>query len=151
MYTREFKSEDWDIFSSLCKEFYNSGVTLRSYDEESAKKTFSRVLDRHENLWGFFIMDKDTDVPVGYSLLTSYWCNEEGGNVAVLDELFISPTSRKKGHASLFMQWLEEFFKDKAVSITLEVLTTNVNACHLYCKEGYSPDGFTTFTKKINN
>ncbi|MDD4839316.1 MAG: GNAT family N-acetyltransferase [Clostridia bacterium] len=147
MFVREFEKSDREAFKELCKEFYRSNATLREYDESIANLSFDRVLDRHENLWGFFIIGEDGIA--GYSIITSYWCNEEGGNVIVLDELYISSNSRNKGYASMFMDWLEVFYKDKAVSITLEVLTSNVNACHLYCKEGYMPDGFTTYTKKI--
>ena len=94
-------------------------------------------------------MDKETDKEAGYALVTSYWCNEEGGNIIVLDELYIWSKQRKKGYGSQFMEWLEGYYRDKATSITLEVLTTNVNACHLYCKEGYVPDGYITYTKKL--
>lgn len=149
MIVREFQPEDKQVFKRLCKDFYSNNATIRSYNDELTEKTFNTVLAKHENLWGYLMFDKLSLEPVGYSLITSYWCNEEGGNVLVLDELFIVPTDRHKGYASTFMEWLEKEFKDKAVSITLEVLTTNVNACHLYQKEGFIPDGFTTYTKKI--
>ena len=149
MIIREFQKEDRNIFLSLCSEFYNSNATLRPYNNTVAEMTFDRVMAKHENLWGYMLFDKMSDEPVGYSLITSYWCNEEGGNILVLDELFISPIGRHKGYATTFMEWLQNNFKDKAVSITLEVLTTNVNACHLYIKEGFKPDGFTTYTKEL--
>ena len=86
---------------------------------------------------------------VGYALVTSYWCNEEGGNILVLDELYISPNSRHHGYGSKFLEWLEHEFKGKAVEITLEVLKTNQDARSLYKKDGLVPDGFITYTKKI--
>lgn len=149
MIIEEFRESDKDTFLRLCKEFYDSHATLRPFNFKVAEMTFLRVMAKHENLWGYMFFDKETKEPVGYSLITSYWCNEEGGNILVLDELYISPNGRHKGYASFFMEWLEKNFKDKAVSITLEVLTTNVDACHLYLKEGYKPDGFTTYTKQI--
>ena len=76
-------------------------------------------------------------------------CNEEGGNILVLDELYICPTSRHHGYGGTFLKWLEEQFKDKAAEITLEVLTTNQDAKSIYQKDGLEPDGFVTYTKVI--
>lgn len=149
MLVRQFNANDADIFYSLAKEFYSSGATKRDYDQIVSEKTFNQVISKHENLWGFFITDLEEQVVVGYALITSYWCHEENGNVIVLDELFISPTYRHKGFGKMFLQWLETEFHEKAVAITLEVLSTNMVAQDLYNKAGFSPDGFVTFTKNI--
>lgn len=132
----------------MCRDFYESRPTLHGYNEQYAKLTFERIIETHENLWGFWIIG-DADELVGYSLVTSYWCNEEGGNDMVLDELYIKPEFQHRGYGSLFLEWLQEHFKGQGVSITLEVLTSNMHACHLYLKEGFSPDGYTTYTKNI--
>lgn len=149
MIIKNFKECDLNEFLKLCKEFYGSYSTIKPFDENKAKNTFLRVIENHENLWGYFIIDSENGNKVGYSLVTSYWCNEEGGNVLVLDELYISPSSRHHGYGGKFMEWLENEFKGKAVSLTLEVLTTNQNAKSLYNKEGLVPDGFVTYTKNI--
>lgn len=150
MLVKPFSKDDEQTFYKLCKEFYSSGSTLRGYDSEIAKKTFNRVLDHHENLFGYFIIRKDSNEVIGYALITSYWCNEEGGTVLILDELYICPEDRHKGYASSFMDWLQLEYKDKAVSVTLEVLTSNQTAQLLYKKEGFVPDGFMTMTKEFN-
>ncbi|MDR1697848.1 MAG: GNAT family N-acetyltransferase [Erysipelotrichaceae bacterium] len=146
MIIQEFTSQDQERFRCLSKEFYVGGATLRPYNEEISLKTFKRVLDHHENLWGYLFYDKENGDAIGYALVTSYWCNEEGGEVILIDELYISPKNRQKGYAKIFMEWLETTFKDK-VAITLEVLTTNIDAKMLYDKAGYQPDGFVTYTK----
>jgi len=149
MNVKSFEKSDEKTFLELSRQFYSSGSTLRQYDEDIAKKTFQRVLDHHENLFGYFIIRKDSDEVIGYSLVTSYWCNEEGGTVLILDELYIDQQDRHHGYATMFIEWLQNEYKDKAVSITLEVLTSNICAQHLYKKEGFVPDGFLTMTKKI--
>ncbi len=149
MLVKPFDKSEEALFLKLCKDFYNSGSTLRPFNEELSKKTFERVLDHHENLWGYFIIRKDSEAVIGYSLITSYWCNEEGGTILILDELYIDPDDRHKGYASQFMEWLQKEYKDKAVAITLEVLTSNQHAQNLYIKEGFKCDGFTTMTKNI--
>lgn len=150
MIVRHFNSGDEGAFLQMCREFYQANATLHKFSETTARKTFKRIIERHENLWGFLIYDKDSLETIGYSLITSYWCNEEGGNVLIIDEIFILPEYRHKGHAGLFMEWLEQHFKDIAVSVTLEVLTTNQNAKALYEKEGFTPDGFVTYTKYLS-
>ena len=86
MHVRYFSENDEDTFLRLCGEFYNSHATLRPYDAQIAEKTFRRVIDHHENLWGYLIFEEEGGPAAGYGLLTTYWCNEEGGNVLLLDE-----------------------------------------------------------------
>lgn len=58
----------------------------------------------------------------------------------LLDELYIAPPFRHKGYAKQFMEWMQEKFKKKVVSVTLEVLTGNERAISLYKEEGFDPD-----------
>ncbi|MGI6714170.1 MAG: GNAT family N-acetyltransferase [Bacilli bacterium] len=149
MNVRPFLAADQPIFFRLAQEFYDSGSALRDYDEKLTKMTFDRVLAHHENLEGYFITRNDSHEVVGYALITSYWCHEEGGTVLILDELYIAENFRHQGYASCFLEWLIEEYKEKAVALTLEVLTSNLTAQSLYQKEGFTPDGFMTMTKKI--
>ena len=149
MQIKEFEKKDKDVFLRLCNEFYSSNATLKPYNALAAAQTFDRVVERHENLWGYLFTDKETLQPIGYALVSSYWCNEEGGNILVLDELYICPTSRHHGYGGAFLKWLENEFRDRATEITLEVLNTNQGAQTLYKKDGLEPDGFVTFTKTI--
>jgi GNAT superfamily N-acetyltransferase len=148
MLIRDITLEDKDIFIELCQQFYDSQATLREYDPLITDSTFARVMDHHENLWGYLFIDADRKVPVGYALITSYWSNEEGGNVVVLDEIYINPIDRAKGYAQIFLSWLEENFSDY-IAITLEVLANNKRACAFYEKVGFVPDGYVSYTKKI--
>ena len=149
MIIENFRDSDRPSFFELCKAFYESQASLRGYDKSIAEKTFMHVLDKHENLWGVMIREADSGEAIGYALITSYWSNEDGGNVIVLDELYVREDKRKKGYARLFMEWLEANYSGDAAAITLEVLTSNTRACDLYEKSGYHPDGFTTYTKPM--
>lgn len=151
MYVRSLQKQDEQLFLQLNEKFYSSGATLRGFDRDLTLKTFEQVTSKHENLWGYFIVDKDTEKEVGYALVTSYWCNEDGGNIIILDELFIDTVNRHKGYAKQFMDWVEQEFAGKAVSITLEVVTTNIIAKELYTKAGYAEDGFEVMTKRLPN
>jgi ribosomal protein S18 acetylase RimI-like enzyme len=148
MTVKEFEATDKADFTELCQQFYDSMATLREYDQAVTDATFLRVLDHHENLWGYLFIDKESARPVGYALVTSYWSNEEGGNVIVLDEIYINPADRAKGYAQIFMDWLERHFSD-CVTITLEVLANNKRAAAFYEKVGFVSDGYVSYTKKI--
>lgn len=149
MYVRCMEPDDKNAFLILSEKFYSSGATNRSYNKELSEKTFEQVIKKHENLWGYLMLDKVTEEVLGYALVTSYWCNEDGGNVIILDELYIDETNRHKGYAKKFMEWIEKEFKEDAVSITLEVITTNIGAKLLYAKEGYAEDGFEILSKRL--
>lgn len=149
MLIREFRPSDRTVFIDLCEDFYSSDSTLKPFCREVAEKTFTHVMEGHENLWGYLLADTESGKPIGYALVSAYWCNEEGGNILVLDELYILPTSRHHGYGGKFLKWLEEKFRGKATAITLEVLTTNQDAKSLYKKDGLVPDGFVTYTKSI--
>lgn len=82
-------------------------------------------------------------------MLTSYWCNEEGGEIIIIDELYVKKEYRQHGYAKHFINWAENHFKGRAVEMTLEVLSDNAHAIDLYSELGFAPDGFTTMTRKI--
>lgn len=149
MIVRPLEESDRCTFMKLCEDFYSSGATTRSYISALASKTFDYLMSKHENLWGYIMEENEPPNAVGYALITSYWCNEDGGNVIILDELYIDPALRHKGYGKLFLDWIEEEFKGKAVSITLEVVTTNTVAKQLYAKLGYAEDGFEVLTKRL--
>ena len=148
MKVRTIKETDLDVFRRTSKDFYMAGATMRGYDEDLTRKTFDYLTSAHHNLWGYFILTDSGDY-AGYALLTSYWCNEEGGEIIILDEIYINPEYRKHGFGKRFLFWAEKHFHNKATSITLEVLQSNENAVEFYKSAGYEPDGFMTMTKKI--
>lgn len=149
MIVRKMQMQDKQTFLEMCRLFYGSGATSRGFDETIANKTFDYLMSNHENLWGYILEDIDDLAPVGYALITSYWCNEDGGNVIILDELYISSNKRHKGYGKMFMEWLENEFRGKAVAISLEVITTNIIAKQLYNNSGYKEDGFSMMTKYL--
>lgn len=64
-------------------------------------------------------------------MLTSYWCNEEGGEIVIIDELYVKKEYRQHGYAKHFINWAENHFKGRAVEMTLEVLSDNAHAIEL--------------------
>ena len=93
MKIKSIKENDKNIFKELSKEFYASGATINPYNDETNEKTFRYLTSAHHNLFGYLIISDDGNC-AGYSLLTSYWCNEEGG------ELLLTNCTSKKSIVS---------------------------------------------------
>lgn len=78
----------------------------------------------------------------GYALLCSFWSNELGGEVCIIDELFVAPEARGQGAATELVQGLRErrwpWFRD-AVAVELEVTPSNARARALYERLGFRP------------
>ena len=78
----------------------------------------------------------------GYALLCSFWSNELGGEVCIIDELFVAPGERGRGYATELVQGLcarqLPWFRD-AVAVELEVTPGNARARQLYERLGFCP------------
>ena len=76
----------------------------------------------------------------GYALVISFWSNELGGNVDVIDELYVEPAQRGQGHASRLIEALAAGTPPvaaRAVALALEVSPGNVRARRLYERLGF--------------
>jgi GNAT superfamily N-acetyltransferase len=76
-----------------------------------------------------------------YALLCSFWSNELGGEVCIVDELYVVPSARHRGIASRLIAGLAgrelAWFRD-AVALELEVTPGNVRARALYARLGFA-------------
>ena len=78
---------------------------------------------------------------VGYCLLISFWSNELGGEVCVIDELFVAAEYRGCGLATALLQGLAEgdasLWPSKPAALALEVSFQNQRARALYERLGF--------------
>jgi ribosomal protein S18 acetylase RimI-like enzyme len=77
----------------------------------------------------------------GYALLISFWSNEIGGEVCVIDELFVEPAHRGCGLATELLTMLtdgeQSLWPRKAAALALEVSPANDRARALYERFGF--------------
>ena len=76
----------------------------------------------------------------GYALLIAYWSNELGGDIDIIDEIFVEPPFRGHGHATRLIEALAaqtEPFASKVVALALEVTPDNLRARRLYEHLGF--------------
>lgn len=86
------------------------------------------------------VLDLDGTI-AGYGFLISFWSNELGGEVVVIDELYIKPAHRSQGHGRELVRLLSHqntFSTRKPVALELEVTPENRRAAALYAQLGFT-------------
>jgi GNAT superfamily N-acetyltransferase len=76
----------------------------------------------------------------GYALLIAYWSNELGGDIDIIDEIYVERPHRGRGHATRLIEALAagtEPFASKVVALALEVTPDNLHARRLYERLGF--------------
>jgi len=78
---------------------------------------------------------------VGYALLISCWSNELGGEVCIVDELFVAPRYRGGGLATELFAVLgcseQSLLPEMPIALALEVNPSNTRAKALYERLGF--------------
>lgn len=76
----------------------------------------------------------------GYAFLIGFWSNELGGDVCVIDELYVAPAHRGHGHATRLLDDLASGvapYAVGAVALALETTPGNAAARRLYERVGF--------------
>jgi ribosomal protein S18 acetylase RimI-like enzyme len=78
----------------------------------------------------------------GYALLISFWSNEFGGEVCVIDELYVEPEFRGRGFATEIVQSLAHgaspIWPRRMVRLSVEAYRSNPRAKALYERLGFA-------------
>lgn len=98
-----------------------------------------RVLREQPTRGQALVLEQEGAV-IGYSLLIPYWSNELGGDVLVIDELYVDQAARGQRHATRLLEALSR----KSVpglaaysALMLEVRPENTKARRLYERAGF--------------
>lgn len=77
---------------------------------------------------------------VGYALLISFWSNELGGELCVIDELYILPDHRNRGLGSTLIGILrdsDQLWSDRAAALAIEVTAANIRSRQFFLRQGF--------------
>lgn len=132
---RLFEPEDRETYLVFSKDFYSGGAALGGIPQEFAERTFDRVLEGSPFADGFMLLSDGERA--GYCLISFLWSTEAGGLLALIDELYVSPTFRGKQLGGSFLQQLEQYYAGRIVGFRLEVCGTNLGAIRLYQRQGF--------------
>lgn len=79
-------------------------------------------------------------------ILVFFWSNEYGGNIVIIDELFVKEEYRSQGIGTEFFSFAEKF--NNKAAIQLETTPFNKRALDYYKRLGFVPDENTHLTRK---
>jgi GNAT superfamily N-acetyltransferase len=87
---------------------------------------------------------------VGYAFLIPFWSNELGGEICVIDELYVQAAWRGQGHATTLITSLSaasDLWPGIPVALELEITPTNAKARALYERLGFAVKRNTTMRR----
>jgi ribosomal protein S18 acetylase RimI-like enzyme len=102
---------------------------------------------RAEPVRGRAVVLDENGTIAGYAFLVSFWSNELGGEVCTIDELYVKPGSRRRGHSTALVRSLRHdrsLWPSRPVALELEVSPANQRARALYDRLGFRPRHNTT-------
>lgn len=142
---RAATSEDDDAIVRLSLALFTEDPSPEVITEESVRRTLERF--RAEPLRGeVMVLDVDGRI-AGYVFLPRYWSNELGGEICIVDELYVEAASRNRGHASELLRTL----RGNAVALELEVTPKNIHARALYERLGFRMKKNTVLRKRFES
>jgi GNAT superfamily N-acetyltransferase len=89
---------------------------------------------------------------VGLCLLASFWSNELGGEVCVIDEFYVKPEWRARGHGTALLAELRTdryLWPRRPAAFELEVSPHNPDARRLYERLGFREKHNTTLRLRL--
>ena len=107
-------------------------------DAQQVRRTL--VMFRDEPTRGRAVVAELGRAVIGYALLVSFWSNEYGGEICVIDELYVAPANRSQGIATKLISSIEpdrSLWPRCPVAIALEVTPGNSQARALYERLGF--------------
>lgn len=134
----EVTQADQETLATFIRRFYDEEPDLQIFTHEEALRRAKEIISLSNKLvHPLFIYDKNQ--AIGHALIVSYYSNEFGGMIAMLDEFFIVPEQRRHGVGSEALEKLKLWAVEHGYSaITLEVTDANPKARLLYDRHGFS-------------
>lgn len=136
---RESRGDEHGDIAALMLSLYEEDPAPTPMTRERGLCTLQR-LAREPSRGLALAYDRGVGVE-GYALLCSFWSNELGGEVCIVDELYVAPGARGRGAATGLLEGLVRgqwpWFQ-AAVAVELEVTPGNAKARALYERLGFA-------------
>ena len=128
------------VIVEMSLALYAQGPSPHGVTEPQIRATLAAL--RHEPIRGRAVVLDDSGTIAGYAFLVSFWSNELGGEVCTIDELYVKPEWRERGHSSALIGSLRHgtsMWPGPPVALELEVSPANPRARALYDRLGFRP------------
>jgi ribosomal protein S18 acetylase RimI-like enzyme len=133
---RSVAHADHAALVGLMRQLYEEDPAERPVPAENFSRTL-RELETRPEKGTVLVIDRDGQI-VGYAILINFWSNECGGNVVVIDELYVAQSCRGQGIGADFVRHLIDNEWNNAGAVRLEVTPANARARRLYERLGFS-------------
>src|SRR5689334_5231308 len=84
------------------------GAGIRPINEETLARTFEYLARAGDRALAA-VAEAPGGELVGYAMLFPYWSCEYGGEVLLLDELYVAEERRSQGIGAAFLAWIEGY------------------------------------------
>jgi ribosomal protein S18 acetylase RimI-like enzyme len=126
---------DLPFFMRLVTSYYREDLPERSITPDRILATVKELV-RHKDRGSVLLFEKGETL-IGYCILINYWSNEHGGNLLVIDELYVVPEERSRGIETDFLDLLQKVAPRDCVAVQLEVERGNKKLMRLYEQLGF--------------
>jgi GNAT superfamily N-acetyltransferase len=135
---RPARAAEDDAVAGMSMALYGDAAATIGITPAQVLRTLDRF--RAEPLRGRALVLDSRGTLAGFCLLASFWSNELGGEVCVVDELYLKEDWRGCGHATALAQALKtdrSLWPLQPVAFELEVSPKNQDARRLYERLGF--------------
>ncbi len=144
MNIRVMTAQDKNVCLPMVKEFYCSDAVDHPVPLEILERTFLDAVGENPHLCG--LVFEDGEQVVGFAYLTFFYACEVGGEVVMIEEVFIKEQCRGRGFGQEFLDYLHTAYP-KAARFRLEVTKENTGAVRLYERNGFKQISYMQMIK----
>ncbi|MEH7883723.1 GNAT family N-acetyltransferase [Bacillus sp. JJ1609] len=130
---RDYDDSDYIEFVGMVSSLYREDSEGQPMNKSKVAATINEY-KKNPGKIRIVILKKNNAI-IGYSILVYLWSNEYGGNILIVDELYIKEKFRNEGIGSYFIKRLEE--SDEIVAIQLETTPSNRRVFNYYLRLGF--------------
>jgi ribosomal protein S18 acetylase RimI-like enzyme len=132
---RDGTDADDDAVVSLCLALNVEDPGPAPVSEDQVRRSLSEL--RSRPLRGKASVLEVGGLVQGYALLIAFWSNELGGDVCVIDEIYVAPDFRGRGYVTALFEALQDVWGRPIVAAALETSPGNVRADAFYRRLGF--------------
>ena len=134
---RPYRSTDFNELQAMIVGLYAEDQYGEAMTVKKIRRTVEALTNQPQR-GRIIICTLDKGV-VGYAILIAYWSNEYGGELAVVDELYVKPDWRGRGIGRQFLEEVAQLSDRPIIGIQLEVSPQNERARAFYRQMGFQP------------
>jgi GNAT superfamily N-acetyltransferase len=142
------RSGDDEAIVAMCEALYEEDPGPEPVSLERVRRTLARFGAAPDS--GRAVVLDAGGHSVGYAFLIPFWSNELGGEICVIDELYVQAAWRGQGHATTLITSLSaasDLWPGIPVALELEITPTNAKARALYERLGFAVKRNTTMRR----